>query len=602
MVNTVQFNTDVVMRNCWHTLVSDFRAVVGKDFCKTPSELLKDSIEDFRDYNWPNRMKLDVYTHKCLYQLQNFFKRYSFQTDKYTPEELEEMALAKELKNIQRLSTPFDADVPHVSVVLTRAREIVHEILGDFNWDEVYEEVEFGKRACVGTLYEDSYLDWKLYASPLTGSKGQFDRFFDYIKKDHLLQNILLDAGKFHLAKRRVDCSCLKQSYVPKKFDSLRGITLNTLIGTFISGAIGNVMAKRLKDYGLNIKKLQEKHGVYARIFSNTRTHATADLSLASQSITKQHIDCLFSVDWADAMEEGRIKLINLAGDVHRTPTYAGMGIGFTFPLQTILFYSLLEAIRTLTKTQGFVSVYGDDLVYPRRIHRYVSAILPRLNFILNEDKTYVEENFRESCGSDFYRGVDVRPFSYEGRYREHSRTSHAAFLYTVMNGLLTRWDKCEIPKTILFLEKELMSIGDILLVPPFYPVFSGLRVEHPRVPVPWYMPVSRPKFQNLYFKGQRTSSGQWIVESITPRREYRPVFSTKPYYWLKLASMGRSEPSTNVFTKVQDVPAITWRTVKFPTRQGKKVKEVARPFCILKEHTTNYATKTQTVPIWTAA
>jgi hypothetical protein len=166
------------------------------------------------------------------------------------------------------------------------------------------------------------------------------------------------------------------------------------------------------------------------------------------------------------------------------------MGIGFTFPLQTLLFYAIVSAICKLTKTTGTVSVYGDDLIYPMRIHPYVEKVFTDLGFQLNNDKTFADTDFRESCGGDFFRGVDVRPFSPEGSHQNLSGRKYEAFVYQIMNGLQERWQCESLPKTFAFLEKEVLRVTPLIKQVPFsYPDTSGFRVAHP-VFRPDYSPV----------------------------------------------------------------------------------------------------------------
>ena len=87
------------------------------------------------------------------------------------------------------------------------------------------------------------------------------------------------------------------------------------------------------------------------------------------------------------------------------------MGNGYTFELETLLFYCLVEAV---CGKDGRLSVYGDDIICPSNRAAVVTRLLKFCGFSLNEDKSFSEGFFRESCGGHFYRGVDVKPFYIE--------------------------------------------------------------------------------------------------------------------------------------------------------------------------------------------
>jgi hypothetical protein len=95
------------------------------------------------------------------------------------------------------------------------------------------------------------------------------------------------------------------------------------------------------------------------------------------------------------------------------------MGNGYTFPLQTLLFSSLVVAVyKTLNipvhlprgSCPGNFGVFGDDIICVTEAADLVLSMLGRLGFLPNADKTFVEGPFRESCGADFLNGIDVRP------------------------------------------------------------------------------------------------------------------------------------------------------------------------------------------------
>jgi hypothetical protein len=211
------------------------------------------------------------------------------------------------------------------------------------------------------------------------------------------------------------------------------------------------------------------------------------------------------------------------------------MGNGATFPCETLVFYCIIKAIGELAGVGGIYSVYGDDLIYPSRIHKYVTGIFPQLHLKLNLDKTFVNYPFRESCGSDFYRGQDVRPYFIKGEQQSLTRVRYEAFLYKVYNGLRHRWEEEEIPSTLTWLLSELTMVSHgILRVPPTFPDYSGIKVDHwSDKPLSYDLLPFKPIYLQ-YNAGSRWFQFDYLIE--TPKK--RVVKLTEPYYWLSLQGL----------------------------------------------------------------
>jgi len=259
----------------------------------------------------------------------------------------------------------------------------------------------------------------------------------------------------------------------------------------------------------------------------------TADLSSASDSISVQLVERLFPPDWLQILEQSRIGVVALPdGSVVQSATFCTMGIGYTFPLQTLVFLALLKAIEaTLFKgriNRHTISVYGDDMIYVSSMHPTVVAVFEQLGFVLNVDKTFSEGHFRESCGGDYYHGVDVRPFQPRNGSAFVGPKTYEAMLYKFVNGLLARWSEHEIGRTLRYLTSEIESVtGKCKLVPGDHPDDSGIKcptLHH------WdflqCVEVSKPK--SLGHGVYRFSYLRLVPDE---REEVRHV----PYYWQRL-------------------------------------------------------------------
>lgn len=518
-----RFNTDETMRELWSNLARDFRSWTYDELGSRHEKYLRAGmISSFRNEPWPDKLNAPVYICKAQYQLELLFKRYRFQHDEFTDDELLDRAARSFKATQERISHPILL-TPVTNRIIEGARQIISDVLGEFSEDELMLKCRVGKKATWGNPLHRSYLDVKLQDG-ISGSTEQIAWFKQYIATDHLMERAILDCQEQSAIKYRI-CDTLKGALVEKSYKALRLILPNTFIGAFRTAGLGQMITDRLKVHcGLDISKLQSIHNLLVKGASRDRKLVTADLTAASDSITYELLERLIPPDWLSELNLGRIPKIELRGEVFHASTFMTMGIGFTFPLQTLVFYALLRSIAGAAEIRGRISVYGDDLIYPRNLHKYVASIFPKLHLIINEGKTYVNTYFRESCGADCYHGSDVRPFNPEGQHQMLCRKRYVVFLYKTINGLLQRWNPLEIPGTVTYLLAEILLVdGKILQVPPSFPDESGLKTNSP-IASHNFAPVRRSKtIQGFSFSYLRVVNGQ------------RVVLKQSPYYWEKL-------------------------------------------------------------------
>jgi hypothetical protein len=434
---------------------------------------------------------LDPYTYKVRYQLKSLAKRYRFKHDLYTDDELAQDAIQKFLGVQDRLGA-LDLTCLDVTTrqVVNLTRGIIAKILGDYTDDEHRSLCRFGRKASVGVPARAACTAAR-WEWPISGSSEQISWFDSEMSQVEVIQN--------YWSRRFRNGPLLREQYhetdqlalvlVPKSYKSLRSIMPNTTIGTYLSYGLGEMIRKRLKRVGYDLCVLQEQHKRLARWGSmSVNGNVTADLSSASDSISSELLELLLPSEWFNILRTTRIGNVMLPdGTVVQSKTFCTMGIGYTFPLQTLVFLSLLKAINCLTtrdrRKRLHVSVYGDDLIYPRSIHETVLHVFSRLGFVVNEEKTFVDSHFRESCGGDYYRGVDVRPFQPQNDGNHASLHVYEATLYKWFNGLLRRWTPTEISHTLheILTLFEQSHIG-IKIIPAGYPDNGGIRVSSPQL------------------------------------------------------------------------------------------------------------------------
>ena len=218
------------------------------------------------------------------------------------------------------------------------------------------------------------------------------------------------------------------------------------------------------------------------------------------------------------------------------------MGIGFTFPLQTLLFLALLKGISLhFFNREVMISAYGDDLIYHKCLHPFVATLFPKFGLQLNTDKTYSTGSFRESCGYDYFRGVDVRPFQLgEVDSNLLSRRFYEAFIYSAINGLRRRWLDCEVPVTLRLLGMHMHSLGiKPYSVPNDYPDNAGVKHTKPFDHLEFLVDRKEPKCTGhgrLQFKYLR-----FIADRRIENRH-------EPYLWRSLQQFSTAIGECNEF------------------------------------------------------
>jgi len=480
----VQTSVDLIMQNVALSLIRDFRENLGEhDFCSDFELAVRGrSPVAFREAIPAVEDEMCVAKFKATYQIQSIFKRYRFTNDLFSDDELVEKAVSG-FQDTQRRISAIDFDrLPEITQkVLNYARIYIARVLGEYSDEEHRNLCRFGKRASVGipARLASEAARWEL---PLSGSPEQINWFDKEMSQIPCIQDYwTAQSNRNPLGSVYQEICSLKLTLVPKTFKSFRSIMPNTTIGSYMSYGLGEMIRKRLKAVKQDIRFLQEKHRILARHASIRNNFVTADLSSASDSISVALVEQLFPPDWFAVLTQSRIGDVVLPdGSIVHSNTFCTMGIGYTFPLQTLVFLSLLKAIEATLyngRVSRTISVYGDDLIYSGKIHTHVVLHFQELGFVINAEKTFCNGPFRESCGGDYYRGVDVRPFQPQNGSASVSGKTYEATLYKLINGLLMRWPECEIGWTLLYLTGLLEdTIGAVKIVPGDFPDDSGVR------------------------------------------------------------------------------------------------------------------------------
>lgn len=218
--------------------------------------------------------------------------------------------------------------------------------------------------------------------------------------------------------------SASKLTTVPKNAKTDRVICIEPDLNIYVQLGIGAVLRDRLKRFGLDLQT-QVHNQSYARR-AWTDGLATVDLSAASDTISHELVSFLFPPAWVDLLAYARVPATVLDGDEIVLQKWSSMGNGYTFELETIIF--LATALAVTPEDEWYdVIAYGDDIVLPRAYFESLTRALDILGFKVNEEKSFGFTLFHESCGADFFRGINVRPFFLRS---EHHDFESICYLY----------------------------------------------------------------------------------------------------------------------------------------------------------------------------
>ncbi len=201
-------------------------------------------------------------------------------------------------------------------------------------------------------------------------------------------------------------------NFVPKSAKTYRSVCVEAGLNVTYQLALGTFMAKRLAAFGIDIRDqtLNQRRALEGSL---TGALATLDLSSASDTISREIVFELLPLEWADLLKWGRSSTVELPnGSLMTQEKFASMGNGFTFPLETLIFWGLAAAC---CDRDSDATVYGDDIVLPSDKFELLAEVLRYAGFLVNAAKSFHKGPFRESCGKDYFRGIDVRPFYAKG-------------------------------------------------------------------------------------------------------------------------------------------------------------------------------------------
>jgi hypothetical protein len=215
-----------------------------------------------------------------------------------------------------------------------------------------------------------------------------------------------------------VEISTGKLHFVPKNSKTYRPICIEPVLNSLFQKGIGTYLKGRLRKFGVDLFD-QARNQELARVGSEQGNLCTIDLKSASDTVSLGLVFTLLPLEWASFLAQCRTGKVEYEGIILEQEKFSSMGNGYTFELESLLFFGLMSGVVTYLRQIGEIGqdeyapigVYGDDLIIPTNGYSLAERVLSYCGFDVNPQKSFCTGPFRESCGADYFLGNDLRPF-----------------------------------------------------------------------------------------------------------------------------------------------------------------------------------------------
>lgn len=290
--------------------------------------------------------------------------------------------------------------------VFNRAAQKIARVLGPLDDANLQEGCDFGPGATTRLPRTKSHRAYKLAGSPHATIQAT-PLVFDYLVSAPGWREHLCSGGPyFEIVGGN------KVVAVPKNYKTDRMIAIEPDWLIFLQKGIGSHIRKRLKRIARQDLNDQETNGFLAGLGSIDGSLATIDLSMASDCVSIELVRYLLPPEWYDVLEQVRSpRGVLPSGEIVTYQKFSSMGNGFTFELESLIFWALCSSVVELMKLEDRrVYVYGDDIVVPADSFPKVIETLTLAGFVPNPKKSFASGPFRESCGQHWLDGDLITP------------------------------------------------------------------------------------------------------------------------------------------------------------------------------------------------
>lgn len=282
-------------------------------------------------------------------------------------------------------------------------RDKITHLLGDFDWNAASLGFAWGPGATTRLANSEGDVYYKFRGSPETtlanlplaeAAIASIPLWFENHQVESTICSIV-PGGRI--------------TTVPKDAKTDRVIEVQPCMNTYIQKGIGSLIRDRLRRVGINLRS-QETNQELART-ARTRSHATIDLSNASDTISSKTVELLIRDDWFAALQRCRTPRYVLSGEIKTAHRFSSMGNGYTFELETLIFWGLAQrAIYESGCMDRTCAIYGDDIIIPSLAVGPLYELFDLFGFTPNKEKSFIRGPFYESCGKHYFWDAEVTP------------------------------------------------------------------------------------------------------------------------------------------------------------------------------------------------
>lgn len=350
------------------------------------------------------------------YMCYNFLRKTELEIVPESTRREAAIASFKRCEEVNRLTNrkfiyPERAFKSDVLLGLNLAQRKMRSILGEFDYGEWFSNCQWGPGA-TSTIKRrlanrgQKHLEAKFSVTPscLPAAQALFHYNWQWAR-DKIGNDVSgpcsLMPSEFKLVRADVFDTVFKQWNVD------RTIQKQPTLNGYLQRGIGISLRRRLRREGIDLRDQSANQRAASKL-----SNATLDIEDASNSQASGLIRYLLDLcpSWLHWLGATRTECTDLDGEVIPLQMFSAMGNGFTFELETLVFYCLSYGAMKQAKIDGEILVYGDDIIVPVEAVQCVTTMLTECGFRLNSAKSFWTGPFRESCGKHYWCGEDVTP------------------------------------------------------------------------------------------------------------------------------------------------------------------------------------------------
>jgi len=535
-------------------LLTDLQEYVSTDEAEMMKEIIRK--RDFQSYlalsdAWglqsitPNT-DIGVETVRTKYLLASLLKKFQFPSDqKKRAARAAEIFFAAESACMTYNQTGYkelaEPETDWGIAILHHARVFLKKLLGDRlpGHREMLSRSRHGPGATIGTEKGNtsSYHKYSRWPYHCTIDAYRYAKFA--IETDQRWIGALQDSYRSRMGIPMHMPICLKEfwsavikvvdsnkiTFVPKDAQKERTIAIEPILNLYLQLGVDGYIRKRLKRWGVDLDNQTKNQDLAFRgsIVDDESSSVTLDLSAASDSISTKLCEVLLPREWYDYLMDLRSPNGFLGTEKLSYEKISSMGNGYTFALESALFTAIIYAV---VKADGKafcrdeVAVFGDDLIVPKRYYFKTVEALRLSGFSINLEKTFSSGPIRESCGTDWFRGMALRPVFFD-----HTPTSVQELFCDInrLKRLLSlRWGINEGSSTLKLLESWIPDQHKLLIGPYSDEDFdSYLHTAMPRLGM--YKQCVY-KYQRLIVKPLKRSGNQFFFRKLMHDLRGEPI------------------------------------------------------------------------------